>query len=80
MECDIDLRKDLYSNIILSGGTTLFDGLPERLSKEVVNLAPSNMKIKIVAPHDRKFSTWIGGSILSSLSDFQTKWITKEEY
>lgn len=80
MKCDIDVRKDLYSNIVLSGGTTMYEGLPERLSKEVVNLAPSTMKIKVVAPPERKFSVWIGGSILSSLSTFQTMWINKAEY
>jgi len=70
MKCDIDVRKDLYSNIVLSGGTTMFTGISERLSKEVTALAPSTMKIKVVAPPERKFSVWIGGSILSSLSTF----------
>ena len=50
MKCDVDIRKDLYSNIVMSGGTTLFPGIPERLSKEVTTLAPSTMKIKVVAP------------------------------
>jgi actin beta/gamma 1 len=54
----------------MSGGTTLFPGIPERLSKEVVALAPSTMKIKVVAPPERKFLAWIGGSIVSSLSTF----------
>ncbi len=70
MKCDIDVRKDLYANIVMSGGTTMFPGIPERLSKEVTALAPSTMKIKVVAPPERKFSVWIGGSILSSLSTF----------
>jgi len=70
MKCDIDVRKDLYANIVMSGGTTMFAGIPERLSKEVTALAPSTMKIKVVAPPERKFSVWIGGSILSSLSTF----------
>jgi actin len=70
MKCDIDVRKDLYGNIVMSGGTTMFAGIPERLSKEVTALAPSTMKIKVVAPPERKFSVWIGGSILSSLSTF----------
>ena len=59
-----------YGNIVLSGGTTMFLGLPERLSKEITALAPTLMKIKVVAYPERKFSTWIGGSILSSLSTF----------
>jgi actin-related protein len=70
VKCDIDVRKDLYGNIVLSGGTTMYPGIAERLNKEVVALAPSTMKIKIVAPPERKYSVWIGGSILSSLSTF----------
>jgi len=80
MKCDIDIRKDLYGNVVLSGGTTMFPGIPDRLQKELVNLAPSAMKVKIIAPPERKYSVWIGGSILSSLSTFQKMWISKEEY
>jgi len=70
IKCDIDVRKALYENIVMSGGTTMFPGIADRLSKEVQNLAPSSMKIKVIAPPERKFSVWIGGSILSSLSTF----------
>ncbi len=82
MKSDLDVRKDLYSNIVLSGGTTMFPGLSERLTKEVQKLVPSNIssKVKVIAPPERKYSVWIGGSILSSLSNFQTMWITKSEY
>lgn len=79
-KCDIDVRKDLYANVVLSGGTTMFQGLPERLQKELTNLAPNAVKVKVVAPPERKYSVWIGGSILSSLSTFATMWITKAEY
>jgi actin-related protein len=80
MKCDIDIRKDLYSNIVMSGGTTMFPGIGERMTKEVTSKAPPTMKIKVVAPPERKYSVWIGGSILSSLSTFQQMWITKAEY
>jgi len=80
MKCDVDIRKDLYGNIVLSGGTTMFPGIADRMQKELVNLAPSTMKIKIIAPPERKYSVWIGGSILASLSTFQEMWISKEEY
>jgi actin beta/gamma 1 len=80
MKCDVDIRKDLYANIVLSGGTTMFPGIAERLTKEITALAPATMKIKVVAPPERKYSVWIGGSILSSLSTFQAMWITKGEY
>jgi len=79
-KCDIDIRKDLYANTVLSGGTTMFQGIDERLTKEMTKLAPSGSKIKIVAPPERKYSVWIGGSILSSLSTFQDMWIQKDEY
>jgi len=78
--CDIDVRRDLYSNIVLSGGTTMFKGLPQRLEKEMGNLAPSSIKPKVVAPPERKYSVWIGGSILSSLTTFQNQWVLKREY
>jgi len=80
MKCDVDIRKDLYGNIVLSGGTTMFDGVAERMEKEIKALAPQSMKIKIVAPPERKYSVWIGGSILASLSTFQQMWISKQEY
>jgi len=80
MKCDVDIRKDLYSNIVLSGGTTMFAGIGERMTKELTSLAPSTMKVKTVAPPERKYSVWIGGSILSSLSTFQQMWISKGEY
>jgi actin beta/gamma 1 len=69
-----------YGNIVMSGGTTMFPGIPERLRKEVTALAPSTMKIHVVVPPERKFSVWIGGSIPSSLSTFQAMWITRAEY
>jgi len=80
MKCDVDIRKDLYANIVLSGGTTMYPGIGERMTKELTALAPSTMKIKVVAPPERKYSVWIGGSILSSLSTFQSMWISKAEY
>jgi actin-related protein len=80
MKCDVDIRKDLYANIVLSGGTTMYPGVGERMTKELTALAPSTMKIKVVAPPERKYSVWIGGSILSSLSTFQSMWISKAEY
>jgi len=80
MKCDVDIRRDLYANIVLSGGTTMFQGMGERMTKELTALAPSTMKIKVVAPPERRYSVWIGGSILSSLSTFQQMWISKQEY
>jgi actin-related protein len=79
-QCDIDVRRDLYTNIVLSGGTTMYRGMRERMDKEMSSLAPASVRVKIIAPEERKYSVFIGGSILSSLSTFQDMWITKEEY
>merc|ERR1719340_208938 len=80
MKCDVDIRKDLYANTVLSGGTTMYPGIADRMQKEITTLAPSTIKIKIIAPPERKYSVWIGGSILASLSTFQQMWISKQEY
>lgn len=79
-ECDLDVRKDLYSNTILSGGTTLYEGLPDRLEKELDAMAPTQNMVKIIAPADRYYSVWTGASTLCSLATFESSWITKEEY
>lgn len=79
-ECDIDIRRDLYANIVLSGGTTMFPDLVTRLKYEVEMLAPSSVKVKVIAPPERMYSVWVGGSILASLSSFQEMWVSKEEY
>ena len=63
-----------------SAGTTMYPGIADRMQKEITGLAPPTMKIKIIAPPERKYSVWIGGSILASLSTFAAMWITKEEY
>jgi len=80
MDADVDIRRDLFSNVVLSGGTTMFPGMAERITKELAALAPSTIKIRVIATPERKYSVWIGGSILSSLSTFQQMWISKEEY
>lgn len=80
MKCDVDVRKDFYNNVVLAGGTTMFPGIGDRLRKEVISLAPSSMKIQVFAPPERKYSCWIGGSILSSLSGFDPMWISRSEY
>ncbi|KAI3919189.1 hypothetical protein MKX01_018828 [Papaver californicum] len=80
MKCDIDIREVMFQNIVLSGGSTMFSGFTDRFSKEIKNLVPRRMRTKVTAPPERKYSTWIGGSVLTSLSSFQTDWISKQEY
>lgn len=77
---DMDLRRILYSNIVLSGGSTLFKGFGDRLLSEVKKLAPKDIKIRISAPPERLYSTWFGGSILASLDTFKKMWVSKKEY
>lgn len=79
MKCDIDIRTNLYSNMVIAGGSTMYPGIVDRVKKEINALAPSSIKCKIIAPPERRYSAWIGGSIFSSLSTFQPKW-TREEY
>ncbi|KAE9417987.1 hypothetical protein Angca_008453 [Angiostrongylus cantonensis] len=80
MKCTTDIRKDLWANTVLTGGNTLFPGLTERMDKELTALAPRSMKVKIVAPPERKYSVWMGGSVLASLPTFQEMWVTRDEY
>eukprot|EP01125_Pyxidicula_operculata_P003992 TRINITY_DN1564_c0_g1_i1.p1 TRINITY_DN1564_c0_g1~~TRINITY_DN1564_c0_g1_i1.p1 ORF type:complete len:362 (-),score=10.10 TRINITY_DN1564_c0_g1_i1:62-1147(-) len=80
MKCDVDIRMDLFGNIVLSGGTTMLQGIANRLETEVTKLIPPCLKIKIVAPLERNYSVWLGGSIMASHPSFHQMWISKEEY
>lgn len=77
---DLDLRASLYKNVVLSGGSTLFKGFGDRMLQDLRRLAPKDLKIIITAPPERKYSTWIGGSILASLTTFKKMMISLEEY
>ncbi|KAI9716484.1 MAG: Actin-like protein [Chrysothrix sp. TS-e1954] len=77
---DMDLRKNLYANVVLSGGTTLTKGFGERLLSELQKIAVKEMRIKIMAPPERKYSTWIGGSILAGLSTFRKMWVSADDW
>eukprot|EP00392_Amoebophrya_sp_AT5.2_P014208 g14351.t1 len=52
---DIDLRRDMFFNIVLSGGTTLFPGFPERLQAELVRMAPGKCQPRVLLPNDRRW-------------------------
>lgn len=79
---DLDIRKDLYANIAVVGGNTLIPGFIERLQKQLYEVCPQNVRVKALANSstERRFSSWIGGSILSSLGSFQQMWMSKQEY
>lgn len=80
MKCDVELRKDLYANTVLSGHNNMFPGMADRMQKEITALAPSTMEIKVITPPDIENAVWLGGSILASLPTFAQRWITKQEY
>ena len=77
-KCDEHIKEALYANVLLSGGSTMFPNMGERLKREIREEAKKN--ISYIAPMERKYSTWIGGSIIASLSTFQVMWMTKAEY
>lgn len=79
-KCDLDIRNQLYNNIILSGGNTMFPHLPQRLKKEVYILAPPLQDVAVCAMLGRSEFVWTGGSILGSMSGFRQMWIMKREY
>eukprot|EP01083_Nonionella_stella_P074579 202350_1 len=80
MKCDVNIRRDMYRNIVLSGMNSMYDGIEFRLMAELVKIAPQGTSIKVIAPPERCISAWIGGSILGYLPGFQEMWVSQEEY
>ncbi|XP_051781236.1 uncharacterized protein LOC114648438 isoform X2 [Erpetoichthys calabaricus] len=82
LRCDVDLRQSFVNNIILSGGNTLFPGLPHRLQGEIQSMVPSCLSdfVRVSSPKDRDFAVWIGGAVLANLPSFRSAWISREEY
>lgn len=82
--CDLDIRPDLLNNIFLSGGSSMFQNIKSRIYQELeVGLAKRKKKsqtIKIIAPRERVFSVWVGGSILAMIPEFSKNWITRAQY
>ncbi|XP_075047482.1 uncharacterized protein LOC142107761 [Mixophyes fleayi] len=80
LRCDRDVRRVLYRNIVLCGGSTLFLGLEDRIYKEMKDLAPGGVQVNVTAPKERKFSVWIGASVLTSFKSFREMWVTSADY
>ncbi|CAG9134164.1 hypothetical protein JYU34_000938 [Plutella xylostella] len=81
--CDADARPALWGNVVICGGVSNTQGWMERLSKELSSRAPSSHRLKSHAPpspQERRFASWIGGSILASIGSFQQMWISSQEY
>eukprot|EP00658_Telonema_sp_P-2_P001996 TRINITY_DN1074_c0_g1_i7.p1 TRINITY_DN1074_c0_g1~~TRINITY_DN1074_c0_g1_i7.p1 ORF type:complete len:348 (-),score=80.19 TRINITY_DN1074_c0_g1_i7:413-1420(-) len=80
MECDNDVRKDLFGNIVMAGGTSMFPFMRDRLQEDVQKKVAESVKVKVCSPPERRVSAWIGGSILSSLTQFKNMWISRSDY
>ncbi|KAK3015434.1 hypothetical protein RJ639_006144 [Escallonia herrerae] len=82
-KCDVDIRRELFSSVLLAGGTASMQQLKERLEKDLLEESPQAARVKVLASGnatERRFSVWIGGSILASLGSFQQMWFSKSEY
>ncbi|KAH3901036.1 Actin-related protein 2 [Saccharomycodes ludwigii] len=89
---DVDVRSSLYKAIVLSGGSSMYPGLPSRLEKELKQLwytrilrndptRLSKFKVRIEDPPRRKHMVFIGGAVLASIiSDKEHMWLTKQEW
>ena len=78
--CNADVHADLFANIVVSGGSSMFNGFPERIQKEVAQLAPNNMKVKVNTISERKFGAFIGAVNLASFPSFPQMVIKYQEY
>eukprot|EP00455_Lapot_gusevi_P018406 TRINITY_DN2003_c0_g2_i3.p1 TRINITY_DN2003_c0_g2~~TRINITY_DN2003_c0_g2_i3.p1 ORF type:complete len:184 (+),score=20.43 TRINITY_DN2003_c0_g2_i3:205-756(+) len=79
IQCGLETRDVLFSNIVLCGGTSLFRGFSERLTKELRALNP-NMDIQVHTPELRRYLVYLGGAMMASLSTFKDMAITKQMY
>ncbi|KAF1872677.1 hypothetical protein Lal_00016514 [Lupinus albus] len=82
-KCDVDIRRELFSSILLAGGTASMQQLKERIEKDLLEESPQAARVKVIGSGnatERRFSVWIGGSILASLGSFQQMWFSKSEY
>lgn len=79
-KCENELRREMFGSIILSGGNTMVGNFVNRMNKELTILAPNNIKVKMMGSPDRNYLTWMGGAVVSSLTTFQSMWITRSDY
>ncbi|XP_076658274.1 actin-related protein 2 isoform X3 [Halictus rubicundus] len=88
---DIDIRSELYKHIVLSGGSTMYPGLPSRLEREIKQLylqrvlkndtsKLSKFKLRIEDSPRRKDMVFMGGAVLAEITKDRDVWITREEY
>lgn len=77
--CDIDLRRILYGQVVVAGSTTMQSQFCERLHKQLQK-GMKDLKPTLIAPHNRQHSAWVGGAAVSSLKAFDKMWISKKDY
>ena len=80
--CDVDMRQELLGNVILSGGSSMIQSLPKRLSGELRSLfsGQAHMVPKIVCPPERSVAVWLGGAMLAEMPTFEEMWVTQTDY
>ena len=79
-KCPIDLRRNLYKNVVLTGGSSKFEGLKNRIHSEMKQMIPPTVESKVYRGDDAEIDVWIGGSILGSLDSFKKVVLNKETY
>jgi actin, other eukaryote len=77
LKCDLDVRRIMFSNIILSGGNTMFDGFKEKITNGLKESFKGKIEINVIDNKDRNLSSWIGGSIMASTN---VNSLSKDEY
>lgn len=79
MKCDVEIRKTLLSNVVLSGGNSVFDGMDLRLATELKKLAPA-AEVKVASSPQREFSSWLGAAKMTALPSFENRWVSRQDY
>ena len=80
LKSNSDIRKEIFSNVVLAGGNTLFENFQGRMKNELLELAPVKTPINVIANKERQFSSWIGGSVIGNMDTFQFLCINRKDY
>lgn len=94
--CPIDVRRGLYKNIVLSGGTTMFKDFGKRLARDIKRSVDNRIKrseelsggrikavpleVNVISHHMQRYAVWFGGSMLASTPEFYNVCHTKKQY
>ncbi|KAJ3424892.1 actin-5c-related [Anaeramoeba flamelloides] len=78
-QCDERIHSEIYHSIVITGGSSGFNGLKERVEMELKTLL-GNRSFNVILPVDTTISAWVGASMLSVAQNFQESWFTKQQY